>query len=618
MKIVILHRALILLLVCCCVAHARAVETADFVVAPNGSDQNPGSAEQPFATLARAQQAVRQFKRQHAPRDITVLVRGGTYVLTAPLEFGTEDSAAEGHRITYKAWPGESPEFSGGRVLTGWKIGAGNRWTLHIPEVAAGNWYFDQLFVNEHRQPRARHPNEGFVRVEAAGPDHRTSFQFRAGDLVAGKSLSGAELVFLHDWSISRAPIKQVDHQSHTVWLAQPIGASGADFFRIDGFEPHPRYFVEDAAELLDAPGEWYLDTQQGLLTYQATAGDVPDQTTIVAPVLSQLLVVRGDLQNQQPVRNLHFVGLSLAHAAAPRLPAGYAGIQAGFHEQRAGDASSGTRGRMPAAIVWQAAEGCRLENCRLRHTGGTGISLEGGCRRNELVGNEIADVGGNGVMVGEPGQQLQDMAAENVVANNHVHHCGLRYFGCVGVWVGITDGTRVAHNEIHDLPYSGVSVGWVWNTTPSPCRANKIEHNHIHHVMQVLSDGGGVYTLGRQPDTVLRGNLIHDVLPNAGRAESNGFFIDEGSSELLLEHNTIYGIARSPIRFHRAERDTIRGNTLVAAAGVPVFQYNATDEKTMTFEGNQTPAPDGWSPPSAEQLGAGLQPPYRERLLGK
>jgi endoglucanase len=269
----------------------------------------------------------------------------------------------------------------------------------------------------------------------------------------------------------------------------------------------------------------------------------------------------------------------------------------------------------MPAAVVLENAANCRFENCVVRHVGASGISLQGACQGNRIVGNEIGDVGGNGIMVGEPSTSTEQLARDNVVANNHIHHCGAVYHGCVGIWVGITDGTIVRHNEIHDLPYTGVSVGWMWNTSTTPCQRNVIEHNHIHNVMQMLSDGGGIYTLGRQPGTVLRSNLIHDVIANAGRAESNGMFIDEGSSEMLIEQNTIYNIACSPIRFHQATSNTLRNNVLVCTADTPAFRYNSTDEKSMTYEANQMPQAQGWVPPNAIESGAGLEVEYQRRL---
>ena len=142
-----------------------------------------------------------------------------------------------------------------------------------------------------------------------------------------------------------------------------------------------------------------------------------------------------------------------------------------------------------------------------------------------------------------------------------------------------------------------------MWKPTPTPCKENTVENNHIHHVMQVLSDGGGIYTLGRQPGTVLRGNVIHDVPINLGRAESNGMFLDEGTTDMVIEKNVIYNIDRSPLRFHKATVNLVRDNVLVVGKGVPPVRYNATDPKNIELRDN-----------TVREMG--LQPPYRDRLL--
>lgn len=579
----------------------RAVE---YFVAVDGNDTNAGDKDKPFATLQRARDAVRAAKAANADRDVVVYVRGGNYVLAEAIEFGPDDSAPAGRSITYVAYSGETPVFSGGRAIRGWKR-TPTHWEVEIPEVREGKWQFDQLFVAGERRPRARGPNDGYFRVVAAGSDNRTSFQFQSGDVPRIADLAGAEILLLHDWSVSRVGIKSIDYERAAIVLANPIGA-GADFFRITGFEPHPRYRVANAVELLDSPGEWHLDSR-GVLRYVPLAGEVIDGFEAIAPAAESLLVVRGDARGGNRVRNLRFVGLTFAHAAAPRFPGGYAGIQAGFHEVREPSPNKPKRGRMPAAVVFDSAANCRFERGRIVHVGASAISIEGAAEGNAVVGSEIADAGGNGVTVGEPSTDPALVAKGNEVSNNRIHHCGAMFHGCVGVWVGITDGTVVAHNEIRDLPYSGVSVGWVWNPTPSPCRANRVEFNHIHHVMQVLSDGGGIYTLGRQEGSVLRGNLIHDVPLNAGRAESNGMFIDEGSSEITIERNVIYATERSPIRFHRAQRNAIRDNVLVLPKDTPAFRYNNTDATTMTYERNAMPDAASWTPPQPAEIGAGV-----------
>jgi hypothetical protein len=180
------------------------------------------------------------------------------------------------------------------------------------------------------------------------------------------------------------------------------------------------------------------------------------------------------------------------------------------------------------------------------------------------------------------------EVSKGNKVSHCLIEDCGKQFFGAVGIWCGLVANTAIDHNEIRNLPYSGVSVGWMWNTDPTPCRENTIHANHIHHLMTILSDGGGIYSLGLQPGSRITNNLIHDVQVNAGRAESNGMFLDEGTQELLVENNIIYDIARSPLRFHKAlYPNVVRNNVLVCGEDIPPIRYNNTRETDIEKSGN-------------------------------
>ena len=420
--------------------------------------------------------------------------------------------------------------------------------------------------------------------------DDRHSFRFTAGDLPDLPAAAPAELVLLHDWSISRTPIKTLDAKTRTLSTAEFIGGPIA-FWRINGFEAKPRYFLENHPALLDAPGEWYLDAEAGAVTYRPMAGEKLAGVEVVAPVAKGLLVVRGEAG--KPVTNLRFEGLTFEHCAW--LPDGvrYAGGQACFHWARPPKKGWGWKATSPA-VLFEYARCCGLIGCTVRRVGGSGIWLGAGSRDNTIARCRVSDVGGNGVMMGEGrGAKGENVAGGNTLSDSVVERCGVLYYGAVGVWVGLSGRNTIAHNEIAHHPYTGVSVGWMWNPTPTPCKANVVENNHIHHVMQILSDGGGIYTLGRQPGTVLRGNWIHDVPLNAGRAESNGMFLDEGTTDIVIEKNLIYNTVRSPLRFHKAGKNLVRNNHMaLAKANVPLVRYNATDSKNITLEANTTIKP--------------------------
>lgn len=218
------------------------------------------------------------------------------------------------------------------------------------------------------------------------------------------------------------------------------------------------------------------------------------------------------------------------------------------------------------------------------------------GCRENLIQGNGVFDVSANGILVSGPNSEAE-VPKGNRVSNNHVHACGVEFYGAVGIWIGFTQGTVISHNLIHDLPYTGISVGWQWNPQPTACKENRIEYNQVYDVMNRLCDGGCIYTLGFQPGTVIRGNQLHDVHRSflAQGAPNNGMFIDEGSKGFLFERNVIYRTAAELVRFNACNRDW------------HTWRDNYFGDSEITKAG-------------AKEImaQAGLEPPYRERLMDK
>ena len=577
----------------CLASVAMAGETTLYV-ARSGDDANAGTQDAPFKTLTRARAAVRASIKAGHRGPLTVQLAGGTYAVTEPVVFGPDDCAPDGSRVTYAAAPGESVFLSGGRRVTQWQVETNGTWTATLPAASKGRWVFRQLFVNGERRPRARHPNSDYLRVDAVGEDRRTNFTFHEGDLPALASWSGAELVFLHDWSISRLPIKSVDQATLTLTTAGNVGPV-AKHYKMDHYEKRPRYFIENLRALLDAPGEWFLDSGAGVLHYNPMPGEEPDKINAVAPVATGLLTLKGDSVTGRKVRNLTFRDIVFAHAAWP-FPGRYAAGQAAFHEEH--EPTGGLRVPLPAAIQLTFADGCRFESCELSRSGASGLWIGAGSSSNVVSRCHIHDIGGNGVMIGEDNNRRVNgntwwraapaqAATGNVIEDCLIERCGRQFFGAVGVWSGMTRRTMIRNNEIRDLPYTGISLGWIWNLTPSICGGNVVEANHIHDILKVLSDGGGIYTLGRQPGTVLTGNLIHGVSANRGRAESNGMFLDQGTADIEISGNVIHDTMKSPLRFHQAGTNLVSENVLVTPKSIPHIRYNRTPESNIVQRAN-------------------------------
>jgi hypothetical protein len=288
-----------------------------------------------------------------------------------------------------------------------------------------------------------------------------------------------------------------------------------------------------------------------------------------------------------QPVRNIHFEGITFQFSKWEIPVMGYCGVQACHFDPRP---STNGWAVVPAAVYSVWAENISFNSCSFKNMGGSGVWFGTGSRNCSVVNSEFADISGNGIMIGEGqdrevnGQQWwktapKQVALANIIENCTITECGAQFYGAVGVWCGLTAETIIKNNKVFNLPYTGVSVGWMWSPAPTPCRQNIIDGNHIHHIMNILSDGGGIYMLGLQPGSKILNNRIHDVQINAGRAESNGMFLDEGTTDVLVENNLIYNIAKSPLRFHRATVNLVKSNYLFCTGGNPPIRYNTTKE---------------------------------------
>jgi hypothetical protein len=526
-----------------------------------------GRTEAGEITLAQAIAELRASRQAGDRQPADILLRGGFHCLTDPID---ADLAGDGLTLCPTNPESEFPVISAGRVVRDWEAHNGI-WSTKLD--------FDPsaLFVNHKPATRARMPNNSYWRIERSGADRRTSFTWQPDTIPPVSATAGLDLVFLHDWSISRIPVKSLDPATRTLTTVFPIGPN-ADHYKIDHYEKQPRYFLEGSRDFLDAPGEWHYDRVEKSLRYIPRPGEKLGASLAVVCEHPLAVVLKGSAE--KPLRNVLFSGISFAHAGWQPPGGRYAAGQASFHE----DGQSHTRTPVPCMVEGDFCENLRFEFCRFQNAATGGLWIRQQCRDVTIDQCVFADLGANGIMIGEP-HAREKVTTKVTVENCDILRCGQRFFGAVGLWIGMAADCTVRGCRIRDLPYTGISVGWRWDDTPSPCKGHRIEDNGIHDIMRVLSDGAGIYTLGRQPGTVLCGNHIHGVAVNAGRAESNGIFMDEGSSGILVEDNHIHDIARSPIRFHKAGENLLRRNRLRPASGIPPLRFNNTPEKNITVE---------------------------------
>ena len=566
----------------------------DIFVSPKGNNNNPGTRKFPFETIVYAQKMAIKILETGEDSEVNVWLANGNYPVSEPIVFEPVKSVFQNISLNFKAESDANPVISGGVHISGWTKSKEGLWESKLPKKLNLKTDFRELFINNKRAVRARFPNEGYLKVKKVGADRRTNFFFKKGDFPVPVNVKNTELILLHDWSVSRIGVKEIDIKKDHLTAVDTIGTTSLDFFRLDGWEPNPRYFLENAIEFLDTDNEWFYDSVKKKVYLKLPENQNPNELYITIPVSSGLIQLIGT--ENVTLKNIHFEGITFSNSAWKIPETGYCGVQACHYDPRP---LRKVWAVVPAAVYSEWVENCTFENCRFENMGGSGLWLSTGSK-NCLVSNCIfTDISGNGIMIGEGqdrlvnGEQWWKSAPDqvglgNIIENCIVTECGKQFFGAVGVWCGLTAETTIKNNEIFNLPYSGVSVGWMWSPVPTPCRQNTIEGNHIHHIMNILSDGGGIYMLGLQPGSIIRNNHIHDVKINAGRAESNGMFLDEGITDVLVENNLIYNIAKSPLRFHKATTNLVKNNYLFCANGNPPIRYNATKEEDIQKVANK------------------------------
>ena len=566
----------------------------DIYVSPKGNDNNPGSKKLPLQTIYQAKNKAVEILEKGGEKDITVWLADGIFRVTEPLVFESLKTTSINTKISFRAEKGSKPIISGGVEISGWEKNNAGFWEAKMQENKNEPVELRKLFIDGKRAVRARFPNEGYLQVKKAGADRRTNFYFEKGDFPIPANVKDVELVLLHDWSISRIAVKEISQAENKITAVDSIGARQPEFFNIDNWEPNPRYFLENAAEFLDADFEWFFDANNNKILLKLPENQNPENLKIVVPVSNGLLQLKGTENN--PIKNIHFEGITFENCAWNIPENGYCGVQACHFDPRPDNLGWSV---VPAAVYAEWTENATFKNCAFQNLGGSGLWFSTGCKNCTVENSAFFDISGNGIMIGEGQDRLvngkqwwqvapNQVALGNAIKNCTVKNCGTQFFGAVGIWCGLTAETTISNNEISDLPYTGISIGWMWSPVSTPCRANVIDGNHIHDIMQILSDGGGIYMLGLQPGSKITNNHIHDVKINAGRAESNGMFLDEGTTDVLVENNLIYNIAKSPLRFHKATINLVKDNYLFCTGDNPPIRYNSTKEDDIWKQGNK------------------------------
>jgi GH141 insertion domain/Right handed beta helix region len=566
-------RAVVLLI---CVGARAPADGVELWVSRDGSDHNAGTRQHPLASIAAALREARVVCRREnigTDKSVEIFLRGGIYPLAGPLRIGPEDSGTATSPTVIAAAPGERPLLSGGVAIGGWQKLAGQAagltetargkiWVAAAPKVHGRILRFRELWVNGRKAIRAREPNCDNLSHLVAWNKAGQMATIPSSALCGIKDPSQLEMVIDQVWGIADLRVKKIRTE----------GTNAVVMFRrperkIEFRHPWPPvivnakysapFFLANAVEFLNSPGEWYEDLKAGKVYYWPRDGEEMARAEVIVPALETLVTFKGTLG--QPVSNVQFKGISFAYSAWLRpSEKGHVPLQAGMFLLAARKLSPrGTSyhprldnvawiGRPPAAVSVENANHISFERCTFEHTASAGLDFESGTHDDLVEGCVFRDIGGNGIQLGKFSDKNvethmpynpkdeREICTRETISNNLITDCGAEDWGCVGICVGYARDIRIEHNEIFNLPYTGVSVGWGWTKMTNALRDNLIFANRIHDVGRRLGDLGGIYTLSAQPGTMVAENSVFDIRPGPFVPDPRHWFYlyaDEGSS---------------------------------------------------------------------------------------
>jgi hypothetical protein len=560
-----------------CGGNAGAAHASDspltIYVHPGASGTGSGTQHDPYTSLSAARDALRP-RLASMTADAHVVLEDGTYTLTAPFSLTPGDSGQGGHTVSYEAAPGAHPVISGGQQISGWTKQSGGVWSAPAPN----GLQLRQLYVDGKRAEIA----QGTLPVALT----RTATGYRASSSVLGtwKNPSSIELVYPSgpsNWTESRCRIASVAGTAIT--MAQPCWdnttkrTTPGTALAISGFNQPlgAKYIATNAYELLTKPGQWYLDTSAHRLDYIPLPGQDMRTATVIAPRLQTLVDAAGTADS--PIHDIALRGITFSYATwlAPSGANGYSAFQAGtylsgkdaYRNQGACDSAASScpyaaYDQIPGNVSFRDDQRIAFKGNTFTHLGAAGLALGDGSQNDVVAGNIFTDTSGSGLTLGGVDEPLTNgghLVSGNQIHDNYFHAVAAEYQDSAALFVGYAQYTTITHNQIDDVPYSGISIGWGgWRERfaylgplSNYSRGNVISSNLIFDHMQTLVDGGAIYSNG------IEGSSMADAEQITGNVVLNqihpswGIYTDNGTQFVRVGSNVVWGALYVPLAPH-------------------------------------------------------------------
>lgn len=574
-----------LFLTAICILCSHWLLAGEIWISPKGSDFNDGTRQSPKATLTSALRQAREWRRTEDNRiqgGITIYMEGGTYAFHEPVFIRPEDSGTKESPTIIRSVGDEKVILSGGISINGWKK-QGKVWVADVPVFNGRPLDFRQLWVNGKKAVRARDVEDFEKMNRICSVDEKNEILYvpavsirRLIDNKGNLKAKYAEMVLHQMWCVANLRIRSVEVQgdSAAIRFHQPES-------RIQFEHPWPRpmvttdghnsaFYLTNARELQDVPGEWYHDIDARKVYYYPREGEKMQEAEVIVPAVETLVRVEGTLD--RPVCHIRFEKITFSYTTWMRpSEKGHVPLQAGMYLTDGYRIdpkmqrnylnhpldNQGWLGRPAAAVRVVAAKQIDFERCRFEHLGSTGLDYEEAVQGGVVRGCLFRDIAGNGLLVGSfspaahethlpynPADR-REVCTQQQINNCYFTEIGNEDWGCLAIAAGYVGDVNIEHNEISEVPYSGISLGWGWTQTVNCMRNNRVHANLIHHYAKHMYDVAGIYTLGSQPKSYVTENCVHSIYKPGYVHDPNHWFYlytDEGSSFITVRDNWTEG----------------------------------------------------------------------------
>lgn len=574
-----------LFLTAICILCSHWLLADEIWISPKGSDFNDGTRQFPKATLTSALRQAREWRRTEDNRiqgGITIYMEGGTYAFYEPVFIRPEDSGTKESPTIIRSVGDEKVILSGGISINGWKK-QGKVWVADVPAFNGRPLDFRQLWVNGKKAVRARDVEDFEKMNRICSVDEKNEILYvpavsicRLIDNKGNLKAKYAEMVLHQMWCVANLRIRSVEVQgdSAAIRFHQPES-------RIQFEHPWPRpmvttnghnsaFYLTNARELQDVPGEWYHDIDARKVYYYPREGEKMQEAEVIVPAVETLVRVEGTLD--RPVCHIRFEKITFSYTTWMRpSEKGHVPLQAGMYLTDGYRIdpkmqrnylnhpldNQGWLGRPAAAVRVVAARQIDFERCRFEHLGSTGLDYEEAVQGGVVRGCLFRDIAGNGLLVGsfspaahethlpyDPADR-REVCTQQQINNCYFTEIGNEDWGCLAIAAGYVGDINIEHNEISEVPYSGISLGWGWTQTVNCMRNNRVHANLIHHYAKHMYDVAGIYTLGSQPKSYVTENCVHSIYKPGYVHDPNHWFYlytDEGSSFITVRDNWTEG----------------------------------------------------------------------------